>query len=300
MELIKSATFFRNGHNEESYFLVVFNNSRLSQAYYVTGQENMVIEDIESFENIHNNPLGNLSYMVDDNIVDEILNIFPPKARNLKTLKRAIKSSLERYEPDYVKYNAEYTVINAKRSYLKYFLGALEGNWGEEYAQKKKLAKTEVKKPQIDLNLVDKSENENDKILKLNEFYNTFTKEEKQEFKMEVFNEIDKVSDAPLPHNVKETMYRNSNYRYIVLEKMYKNKNEGVEIKEKFNNISQFGIRVYKELVTAKLEEYVNEVSFSLKTFEFCDIDDEKVKIYIKYNNNEKSLIKLIKKRGGE
>lgn len=300
MELIKSATFFRNGHNEESYFLVVFNNSRLSQAYYVTGQENMVIEDIESFENIHNNPLGNLSYMVDDNIVDEILNIFPTKARTLKTLKRAIKSSLEKYEPDYVRYNAEYTVVNAKRSYLKYFLGALEGNWGEEYAQKKKASKVEIRKPQAESDLSDKSGTENDKILKLNEFYNTFSKEEKQMFKMEVFNEIDRVSDAPLPHNVKETMYRNSNYRYIVLEKMYRSKKDGIEIREKFNNISQFGIRVYKELMTAKLEEYVNEVSFSLKTFEFCDIDDEKVEIYIKYNNDDKSLIKLIKKQGGE
>lgn len=297
MELIKSAVFFRNGHNEESYFLVVFNNSRLSKAYYVTGQENMVIEDIESFENLDNNSIENLSYIVDESIINEIITIFPDKARSLKTLRRAVKSALEKYDTEYVKYNAEYTVLNAKRSYLKYFQGALNGNWGEEYAQNRK--KTNKKEKEVK-KVEEEQQHDNDKIKKLNEYYNSFSKEEKQNFKMEVFSEIDKVSDAPLPHNVKETMYRNSNYRYIVLEKMFKNRNKGVEIKESFNNISQFGIRVYKELMSAKLDEYVNEVSFSLKTFEFCDIDDEKTKIYIKYNKNNNSIIKLIKKQGGE
>lgn len=303
MELIKSAKFFRNGHNEESYFMVVFNNSRLSQAYYVTGQENMEIEDIESYDNVDNmspNPLEPLSYIVDKDTIQEIYMIFPPKARALKTLKRTIKSALEKHEPEYVRNSAEYTVLNAKRSFLKYFVMTLEGNWAEEYAQsKKKDVKKEsapkVEEPEVKINIeeVDKTDKKYDK---LNKFYEDLTSEEKSKFKAKVFAEIDKISDAPLPHNVKETMYRNSNYRYKILERMYEEKEKGIGIVENFANISQFGIKVYKELVGAKLEDYVNEVSFSLKTFEFCDLEDDRVKIDIKYNNNGDSHIKIIKK----
>lgn len=307
MELIKSAKFFHNGHNEESYFMVVFNNSRLSQAYYVTGQESMIIEDIESFDNLPNNVLEPLSFIVDKESIEEIENIFPQKVRALKTLKRTIKSALEKYDLEYVKYNAEYTVLNAKKSHLKYFVGALEGNWAEEYAiNKKKKMNSQEKQAEKKEQSTDNSEikekkikeQNNEKYQMLNEFYKTFSNEEKQSFKIEVFNEIDKVSDAPLPHNVKETMYRNSNYRYIVLERIYKERKKGIYIEEQFTNISQFGIRVYKELIASNLEPYVNEVSFSLKTFEFCDIEDENIKIDIKYNKEGRSYIKIIKQKG--
>ncbi len=307
MELIKSAKFFRNGHNEESYFMVVFNNSRLSQAYYVTGQENMEIEDIESFENINNtnerkNPIVNnlepLNFLVDTKQIDEIHMIFPQKARELKSLKRNIKSALEKYDFDYVKYNAEYTVLNAKRSFLKYFTGSLENNWAEEYAKnKKEKVKKEVNKVeeiQEPIEIIKETNTEKTKLL--NEFYENMTSTEKKSFKNRVYNEIDRISDAPLPQTVKETMFRKSNYRYKILEELYNNRNSGLVVEENFNNISQFGVRVYKELSSASLEEYLNEVSFTLKTFEFCDIEDDKVKIDIKYNNNGTSHIKIIKK----
>lgn len=307
MELIKSAKFFRNGHNEESYFMVVFNNSRLSQAYYVTGQENMEIEDIESFENINNdngvkNPvistLEPLSFGVDKNQIEEIYMIFPLKARELKSLKRNIKSALEKYDFDYVKYNAEYTVLNAKRSYLKYFSGSLENNWAEEYTKNKKdNVKKEAKKVeevQEPIEIVKEVNSEKTKIL--DEFYEKMDSEGKKLFKNRVYNEIDRVSDAPLPQAVKETMFRKSNYRYKILEELYNNRNSGFVVEEMFNNISQFGVRVYKELSNAKLEDYLNEVSFSLKTFEFCDIEDDKVKIDIKYDSNGMSHIKILKK----
>ncbi len=306
MELIKSAKFFRNGHNEESYFMVVFNNSRLSQAYYVTGQENMEIEDIESFENVNEtiskgsvvNNLEPLNFIVDKKQIDELFMIFPLRARELKSLKRNIKSALEKYDFEYVKYNAEYTVLNAKRSYLKYFTGSLENNWAEEYAENKK---RQVKKEsakiievQEPIEIIKEVNSEKTKLL--NEFYENMNNNEKELFKSRVYSEIDRISDAPLPQTVKETMFRKSNYRYKILEELYNNRNNGLVLEENFTNISQFGVRVYKELSSAQLEEYLNEVSFSLKTFEFCDIEDDKVKIDVKYNNNGMSHIKIIKK----
>lgn len=56
----------------------------------------------------------------------------------LKTLPNVLKEALKKYDFEYVKYTAEYTILNAKISFIKYFKEALANNWAEEYILKKK------------------------------------------------------------------------------------------------------------------------------------------------------------------
>jgi len=65
-----------------------------------------------------------------------ILSIFGEKGAKLKTLPIAIKEALTNYKFDYVKYTAEYTILNCKISYIKYFKEALLNNWADEYIAK--------------------------------------------------------------------------------------------------------------------------------------------------------------------
>ncbi len=74
---------------------------------------------------------------VDGNI-SEIINSFGPKGTSLKTLPNLVKEVLKTYDFDYVKYTAEYTILNSKASILKYFKEALANNWADEYIAKKK------------------------------------------------------------------------------------------------------------------------------------------------------------------
>ncbi len=71
-----------------------------------------------------------------ENEVNLILSIFGEKGAKLKTLPSAIREALKNYEFDYVKYTAEYTTLNCKVSYIKYFKESLLNNWADEYIAK--------------------------------------------------------------------------------------------------------------------------------------------------------------------
>ena len=67
----------------------------------------------------------------------KIIEIFGIKGKNLKTLGSVVEEALKTYDYKYVLYSAEYTMINAKVSLLKYFKDTLANNWADEYIAKK-------------------------------------------------------------------------------------------------------------------------------------------------------------------
>ncbi len=81
----------------------------------------------------------NTTELFEDPQFMEILNIFPAVARKLKTLPLVIREALKKYDYNFVQYTAEYTSLNCKTSYIKYFKDALANNWGEQYIAKKEL-----------------------------------------------------------------------------------------------------------------------------------------------------------------
>ncbi len=70
---------------------------------------------------------------------NDVLIIFGEKGAKLKTLTSVISEALKNYDYSYVKYTAEYTVLNCKVSLIKYFKEALLNNWAEEYIAKKEI-----------------------------------------------------------------------------------------------------------------------------------------------------------------
>lgn len=79
--------------------------------------------------------------------IKEILFIFGEKGCKLKTLPQIIKEALKNYDFTFVKYTAEYTVLNCKVSYIKYFKDALEKRWADEFiAKKESFAEKRAKK----------------------------------------------------------------------------------------------------------------------------------------------------------
>ena len=68
-----------------------------------------------------------------------IYNIFPEVAKRYKTLPMVIREALKNNEYEYVKFTAEYTALNCKTSYIKYFKEAITHNWADEYIAKKEL-----------------------------------------------------------------------------------------------------------------------------------------------------------------
>lgn len=82
----------------------------------------------------------------------KIIEIFGIKGKNLKTLGSVVEEALKTYDYKYVLYSAEYTMINAKVSLLKYFKDTLANNWADEYIAKK-IVLEEKKEPLKKLNI---------------------------------------------------------------------------------------------------------------------------------------------------
>ncbi len=82
--------------------------------------------------------------------LDNIVTIFGTKGTSLKTLPNVIKEALKQYDYEYVLYSAEYTMINAKVSILKYFKDTLSNNWADEYIAKKKLKKEKIREKEVE------------------------------------------------------------------------------------------------------------------------------------------------------
>jgi hypothetical protein len=82
----------------------------------------------------------------------KIIEIFGIKGKNLKTLGSVVEEALKTYDYKYVLYSAEYTMINAKVSLLKYFKDTLTNNWADEYIAKK-IVLEEKKEPLKKLNI---------------------------------------------------------------------------------------------------------------------------------------------------
>lgn len=81
----------------------------------------------------------NLENLFTDKAFLDIFKTFSPIAQRFKTLPNVIREALKKYDYNYVKYTAEYTTINCKASYIKYFKDSLENNWADEFIVKKEL-----------------------------------------------------------------------------------------------------------------------------------------------------------------
>lgn len=142
LDLISDFNYSKDGNIEKSEFEIFFNekhNKYKQELFYEDKKDhNNLIHSVEE-------RLNNYS-CYDDCNVSRIADIFGSKGVSLKTLPNVIKEALKTHNFDYVQYTAEYTILNAKVSLLKYFKEALLNNWADEYIAKKE-SKKRNKKP---------------------------------------------------------------------------------------------------------------------------------------------------------
>ena len=83
---------------------------------------------------------------VDENILNDIYNLLPSKARDLKTMTKTILEMVRIYGVEKVKIAATYTKKNSNSSVRTYFVNSLEKNWIEEIELEEKRKKIVLEK----------------------------------------------------------------------------------------------------------------------------------------------------------
>lgn len=143
MGAIKDFNLIKNGKWEKAeieFFFEETHNKYKRNLFYDDKEnhnQNMLIAHTESrgIDVIRENP----------HAFDEILMLFPPRARKLVNMPKEVEKALNLYDYDYVYYTAEYTTINCKSAYYSYFKKALAGNWAADYISKKKDKPSQMK-----------------------------------------------------------------------------------------------------------------------------------------------------------
>lgn len=258
MQLITDYNFIKVNKIENGEFEIFFSdehNKVKQQLFYQDKIDyNNLIHSVEERENL--NYTGNKI----DSATNEIINIFGTKGLALKTLPSVIKEALEKYDIEYVKYTAEYTILNSKISPMKYFKDALINNWAEEYILKKK-NKESIRQKKLEI--------EEAVIIET-------PKEEKKSFSWDEFEKLSKKSQNKLTELA---------YMYFLKEANTDDTNQQKKIFKRWEKI--YITALYDEFLKVK-EEEKKELEILEKIREFgleenLEIKKEKTLISNKY-----------------
>ena len=319
MQLITDYNFIKVNKIENGEFEIFFSdehNKVKQQLFYQDKIDyNNLIHSVEERENI-NYPKNEI-----DGAINEIINVFGTKGLVLKTLPSVLKEAIKKYDFEYVKYTAEYTIINAKISLMKYFKDALVNNWAEEYILKKKNKESiKQKKLEIEEAVIIETPKEEKKSFSWDEFeklskksqnkltelaYSNFLKETKSSGDNEqkkIFKRAEKIYITALYHEflkVKEEEKKEleilEKIREFDLEENLEIKKEktsisnkyaykNVEVKE-YSGMSNFTMELYLVVKKKNTEVSLEDIASSLNIFK--EYED---KYYYAVYNSETNL----------
>lgn len=148
MGFLKDYRVIKNKKWEQAEFEFYFDeeHNRIQQENFFKEREDFRIAYVEE-KDLKDDELKGKETKSSEEIeskINIILDILPPKAKSLKTMRSSILQAINNYEFEYIKYTAEYTSLYCKKSIKKYFEDALLNNWAEEYMNNKK-TKEEIK-----------------------------------------------------------------------------------------------------------------------------------------------------------
>lgn len=219
--------------------------------------------------------------------IDSILNLFPSRVLEMKTFKNFIRSSIEKFGFDYVKYTSEYTVSKSPGSYKSYLAKALEGNWADEYIAKKKIKEKNISS-QDEIFIESKIE-EAEIVYKYD--YSDFEKlelEKQNEIETLVYKKyLEEVgsNDNKVIKGIFEKSKKSMIVAYINKNELIENKKDIAKISNEYISISKFLVEVYK---MAKEKGINFDVENVMPIFNFMkEYEDEVLKI----NYNEENKI---------
>lgn len=240
--------FFEEKHNaiKQSFFyddknhfdnLLITYTDKGEEGEIITESEETLIEIQKERENV----------TPTENKINEIFEILPPRAKELKTMPGTIKDAIRQYGFEYVKYTAEYLSKNKVTKIRSYFIQALEKGWAEQFMAIEK-DKSKKKKEQLTLNTMEMQKNDNN-ILNIdnssevkerkNKLYNEYkslSEEEQEKITKEVFDDYIKMSGQVVANPVQKMAFQRAKETLI---KEYLYKRDAEEIKETSKNLEK-------------------------------------------------------------
>lgn len=240
--------FFEEKHNaiKQSFFyddknhfdnLLITYTDKGEEGEIITESEETLIEIQKERENV----------TPTENKINEIFEILPPRAKELKTMPGTIKDAIRQYGFEYVKYTAEYLSKNKVTKIRSYFMQALEKGWAEQFMAVEK-DKSKKKKEQLTLNTIEMPKDDNN-ILNIdnsqevrerkNKLYNEYkslSEEEQEKITKEVFDDYIKMSGQVVANPVQKMAFQRAKETLI---KEYLYKRDAEEIKEAPKNLEK-------------------------------------------------------------
>lgn len=240
--------FFEEKHNaiKQSFFyddknhfdnLLITYTDKGEEGEIITESEETLIEVQKERENV----------TPTENKINEIFEILPPRAKELKTMPGTIKDAIRQYGFEYVKYTAEYLSKNKVTKIRSYFIQALEKGWAEQFMAIEK-DKSKKKKEQLTLNTMEMQKNDNsilnidntqevkEKKNKLYNEYQSLSEEEKEKITKEVFDDYIKMSGQVVANPVQKMAFQRAK-ETLIKEYLYKRNAE--ETKETSKNLEK-------------------------------------------------------------
>lgn len=240
--------FFEEKHNaiKQSFFYDDKNHfDNLLITYTDKGEEGEIIT--ESEETLIELQKERENVTPTENKINEIFEILPPRAKELKTMPGTIKDAIRQYGFEYVKYTAEYLSKNKVTKIRSYFMQALEKGWAEQFMTIEK-DKSKKKKEQLTLNTmemqkddnnilnIDNSQEVREKKNKLYNEYKSLSEEEQEKVTKEVFDDYIKMSGQVVANPVQKMAFQRAK-ETLIKEYLYKRDTE--KIKETSKNLEK-------------------------------------------------------------
>lgn len=197
--------------------------------------------------------------VVTNDMIFEILNKMPLKAKNLKSMPKTIKDCIKNYS--YEKVNAAAIYLSKQKKVTNpraYFLKTLENNWADDlFIQENKDFKTNEKFPIEETIITD--DIFNDDVI---DFYNNLSEEEKKELENKTYT--DYIKECGYEGKIQKIAFtaakNNLIYKYIAKHKLFKiQKEEKVDvITEKCENKNTLilELNLFNDIINKSIEMY--------------------------------------------
>lgn len=217
--------------------------------------------------------------VVTNDMIFEILDKMPLKAKNLKSMPKTIKDCIENYS--YEKVNAAAIYLSKQKKVTNpraYFLKTLENNWADDILiQENKIIKTNEEIPIEETVIIDNVFN-NDII----NFYNSLSEEEKKELENKTYT--DYIKECGHEGKIQKIAFNaaknNLIYKYIEKNKLFKiQKEEKVDIvieKQENKNNLILELDLFNDIINKSIEMY--KIILNLSEKEILEIKREILK----------------------
>lgn len=222
--------------------------------------------------------------LVTNEMVLEVLNMLPLKARSLKSMPKTIKDSLEKYGYEKVKAAAIYLDKQKKlTSPRAYFLKVLENNWADELVVEVPVKKN-IQNSLFD-NLVD---NDVKDYSGIEQFYNSLSTTEQEDIEKKAYTSY--IKECGQETKIQQLAFK-AGKKQIIYGYIYNNSDEYLN---KNNHIEEIEIVKSKEIIVKSSEgNKTNEVLTDIIKFnEYIDKNIEIYKIGLKLSEDEVLRIK--------